>query len=114
MFFLTTLERLDKKRMGRFLTAWLLTGLLAVVAAGATQRPERLSAPDGQAKITVTDNRIAVADAPPESVMEIYNVIGIKVQEIRLRKPAGEYEVSLPKGYYIVRIGGTVRKIVVR
>ncbi|MDR1407793.1 MAG: T9SS type A sorting domain-containing protein [Tannerella sp.] len=96
------------------MTAWLLIWLLPVVATGAFQHPDRRPAPENQVKITVTDNRIAVADAPSESVMEIYNVIGVKVREIQLHKSSGEYTLSLPKGYYIVRIRETVRKIVIR
>jgi hypothetical protein len=46
--------------------------------------------------------------------MEIYNIIGAKVKEIEIKQPAGEYKLSLPKGYYIIRIAGTVRKIVFR
>jgi len=88
--------------------------LLSVGAAGASQRPDKHPVPDSQVKITVMQNRIAVADAPPQSVMEIYNVIGVKVKEIQLRKPSGEYAINLPKGYYIVRIKGTVRKFVIR
>lgn len=96
------------------MTAWLLVMLLSVAAAGASQRLDKHPVPDSQVKITVTENRITVADAPSQSVMEIYNVIGVKVKEIQLRKPSGEYVISLPKGYYIVRIKGTVRKIVIR
>lgn len=109
------MKKEKKKRIGGFFIAWLWILLFPAVASGVLQRPaDRYSVSENQVKITVTGNRIAVADAPPGSVMEIYNVIGVKVQSIQIRKPSGEYVITLPKGYYIVRIGVTVRKIVIR
>ncbi|MDR0757410.1 MAG: T9SS type A sorting domain-containing protein [Tannerella sp.] len=110
-----TAKKEKKKRTGRFFAAWLWILLFPAVAYGVPQRmADRYSVPENQVKITVTDNRIAVANAPQGSVMEIYNVIGVKVQSVQIRKPSDEYVITLPKGYYIVRIGGTVRKIVIR
>ncbi|MDR1675538.1 MAG: T9SS type A sorting domain-containing protein [Tannerella sp.] len=65
-------------------------------------------------KVSVIDNRIIVTDAPAKSRLEIYNIVGIRVKEIEIKHPSEEYVVSLPKGYYIVRIEETVRKIVIR
>ena len=42
------------------------------------------------------------------------NVVGIRVKEIPMKQPSGEYTVDLAKGYYIVRIGDTVRKVSIR
>jgi hypothetical protein len=67
-----------------------------------------------KANVNVVDNHIAVSDAPANSRLEIYNIVGLKVKEIEIRYPSEEYVVSLPKGYYIVRIGEIVRKIVIR
>ncbi|MDR2121475.1 MAG: T9SS type A sorting domain-containing protein [Tannerella sp.] len=109
------MERQKRKRIDGFFTGWLLMLFFSITVSGASQWPaDERPAPGSGVKITVKDNRIVVADAPEKSVMEIYNVIGVKVQSIRLGKPSGEYAVTLPKGYYIVRIGGTVRKIVIR
>ena len=70
---------------------------------------------DNSIKVTYIDAHIKVENAPAKSRLEIYNIVGSKVKEIIMAEPSGEYPVSLPKGYYIVRIdGGVVRKIVVR
>ena len=70
---------------------------------------------DNTIKITYADTCIKVENVPAKSKLEIYNIVGSKVKEIEIKQPSGEYPVSLPKGYYIVRIdGGIVRKIVVR
>lgn len=65
-------------------------------------------------EISAYDNKIVVKNAPVGSKLEIYSVVGIRVKEIKMKQPAGEYTVDIAKGYYIVRIGETVRKIAIR
>ena len=61
-----------------------------------------------------TEPKSVEISAPTGSVLEIYSVVGIKVKEIKLTSSDGEYPVNIPKGYYIIRIGETVRKVVIR
>ena len=65
-------------------------------------------------EIIVYDNTVKVSNAPVGSYLEIYSVVGIKVKEIEMKQPSGEYYINLAKGYYIIRIADTVRKIAVR
>lgn len=65
-------------------------------------------------EITAYENRIKVENAPVGSRLEIYSVVGIKVKEIEIKQPSGEYLVDIAKGYYIIRIGDTVRKVAIR
>lgn len=65
-------------------------------------------------EIVFIDNKIRVNNATIGSTLEIYSVVGLKVFDVKIKYPSGDYPVNLPKGYYIVRIGETVRKIVVR
>ncbi len=65
-------------------------------------------------RITAYDNFIHIQNAPIGSTLEVYSVVGIKVKEIKLKEQDGEYPVNIPRGYYIARIGETVRKIVIR
>ncbi|MCD8264931.1 MAG: T9SS type A sorting domain-containing protein [Tannerellaceae bacterium] len=65
-------------------------------------------------EISVYENRIIVKNAPVNSRLEIYSVVGIKVKEIPLKQSSGEYPVNISKGYYIVRIADTVRKVIIR
>ena len=69
---------------------------------------------DNSIKVSAVDNLIKVSNAPEKSILEIYNIVGNKVKEIEIKQSLGEYTVSLPKGYYIIRIEGIVRKIVIR
>lgn len=65
-------------------------------------------------EISAYDNKIVVKNVPTGSKLEIYSVVGIRVKEIEIKQPSGEYTVDLAKGYYIARIGETVRKIAIR
>ncbi|MDR1624226.1 MAG: hypothetical protein LBS04_04555 [Tannerellaceae bacterium] len=65
-------------------------------------------------EVVAIDNRIKVTNAPIGSKLEIYSVVGIKVVEIEMTQSSGEYTVNIAKGYYIVRIGETVRKVAIR
>ena len=65
-------------------------------------------------EISAYDNKVVVKNAPIGSKLEIYSVVGIRVKEIELKQPDGEYTVNIAKGYYIVRIGETVRKVAIR
>ncbi len=65
-------------------------------------------------EITAYENRIKVENAPVGSHLEIYSVVGIKVKEIEIKQSTAEYVVDIAKGYYIIRIGDTVRKVAIR
>ena len=65
-------------------------------------------------EITSSENRIQVYNAPVGSKLEIYSVVGIKVKEIEIKQPTAEYTLNIAKGYYIIRIGETVRKVAIR
>lgn len=65
-------------------------------------------------EITSYENRIVVKNATVGTKLEIYSVVGIRVKEIEMKQPSGEYTVDIAKGYYIVRLGETVRKIAIR
>jgi hypothetical protein len=64
--------------------------------------------------VVMVGNRIKVENAVVGSFIEVYSVVGIKVAEIEVKTPNGEYPLNIAKGYYIVRIGSTVRKIALR
>lgn len=65
-------------------------------------------------EISVLENRIHVENAPIGSKLEIYSVVGIKVMELQMKHSSGDYTVNISKGYYIIRIEETVRKIAIR
>ncbi len=91
---------------------------LEVMAQQANTAVSRVATPKDKEKdsveISAYDNKIVVENAPAGSKLEIYSVVGIRVKEIPMKQPSGEYTVDIAKGYYIVRIGDTVRKVSIR
>lgn len=82
------------------------TGKLAVSAISQI--------PTDSIQISIVDNIIYLENAPVGSKLEIFSILGVKVQELVIRMPKAEYGLNLPKGYYIVRVKDRVKKIIVR
>jgi hypothetical protein len=101
-----------------FMVFALSTGVGLVSAhAGQTNRTAyatKKTSEKPSVEVVAIDNRIKVTNAPIGSKLEIYSVVGIKVVEIEMTQSSGEYTVNIAKGYYIIRIGETVRKVAIR
>lgn len=63
--------------------------------------------------ISVTESTLHVTGAAGQALY-IYNVAGVRVMSIKVDGPDKRYELNLPKGCYIVKVGKTVRKISIR
>ena len=69
-----------------------------------------------QQKINVklSENRLIIENLPKNDILEMYNIMGVKVLSRRVKAGTNEYTLSLPKGYYILKIGKITKKIAVR
>lgn len=101
----------------------LVIGMLAIGAcsplgayAQQAKNPTHIIKPKeaDSIRISAYENKIKVENVAIGSKLEIYSVVGIKVKEIPMKQSSGEYPVDIAKGYYIVRIGETVRKVAIR
>ena len=63
--------------------------------------------------ISVSESVLHVAGANGQ-ILEIFNVAGVKVMSIKVEGADKRYELNLPKGCYIVKVGKVVRKISIR
>lgn len=63
--------------------------------------------------ITIAGNNLHVTGASGQT-LRIYKVTGVCVQSFTVEGPDKHYELNLPKGCYIVKVGDVVRKISVR
>ncbi|MFA7492111.1 MAG: T9SS type A sorting domain-containing protein [Proteiniphilum sp.] len=70
--------------------------------------------PQDSTKIKLTGNLLIIEDLPEDGVLEIYNIMGAKVYNRRIKAGTNQYVLSLPKGYYIIKIGKLTRKIAVK
>lgn len=81
------------------------------------EHPFRLVTEDvNQQKINVklSENRLIIENLPKDDILEMYNIMGVKVLSRRVKAGTNEYTLSLPKGYYILKIGKITKKIAVR
>ena len=63
--------------------------------------------------ISVSESVLHIANANGMT-LEIFKVAGVKVMSIKVEGQDKKYELNLPKGCYIVKVGKTVRKISIR
>ena len=63
--------------------------------------------------ITLNGNTLHVANATGQMLF-IYNVAGVRVMSVKVESADKHYELNLPKGCYIVKVGKTVRKISIK
>jgi len=65
-------------------------------------------------EISIVGNKIFIENAPIGKKIEIFSVVGLKVSEIEIKNSSGEYSLNASKGYYILKISDTFRKVVIR
>lgn len=63
--------------------------------------------------ISVAGNVLHVSGAAGQDLY-VYNVTGVRVKSIRIDSNDKRFELNLPKGCYIVKVGKVVRKISIR
>lgn len=63
--------------------------------------------------ISVKASTIHVTGADGE-IMHVYNVAGVRVASIKVEGMDRHYDLNLPKGCYIVKVGRVTRKISIK
>lgn len=88
--------------------------LFAVPAVSRTNAAIEIVEFDNQEiSISVKASRIHVTGAEGE-IMHIYNVTGVRVMSVKIDGPDKFYDLNLPKGCYIVKVGRMTRKISIK
>ena len=83
------------------------------VSATASQGVEIVDNSVQGVSIVYSSSILRVTGAEGE-VMQVYNVAGVRVMSVKVEGADKSYELSLPKGCYIVKVGKYVRKISIR
>ncbi|MBP1616224.1 MAG: hypothetical protein H6Q14_51 [Bacteroidetes bacterium] len=65
-------------------------------------------------EISITGNKIYIQNLPTGGKLQVFSVLGVSVAIIEVKAGSGEYNINLPKGYYIVKIGDVVRKVAIK
>ena len=65
--------------------------------------------------VVYSSNKLTIEGAPENTTVEVSNMLGVKVFITKTTNQyKNEYTVSFSKGFYIVRVGSDVKRIVVR
>ena len=65
--------------------------------------------------ISVFNNKLYILNAPENSQLEIRNMLGEKVYESSISNTdKEEFYLNLKKGFYIVKLGNTLQRIVIK
>lgn len=64
--------------------------------------------------LSVRGTTVRVQNAQPGAVMEIYTILGVKISTLRIASSDETFQLNISKGYYILKVGNVVRKVVVR
>ncbi|MGG6544785.1 UNVERIFIED_CONTAM: T9SS type A sorting domain-containing protein [Prevotella sp. 15_C9] len=63
--------------------------------------------------ISISGSVLRVEGANDE-MLYIYNVTGVRVMSVKVDGQDKRYNLNLPKGCYIVKVGNVTRKIIIR
>lgn len=85
----------------------------APISAGAGNAIEIIDNDFSDVTISVSESTLRVTGAAGMTLC-IYNVAGVHVQSFRVDGQDRRYELNLPKGCYIVKVGKVVRKISIK
>jgi hypothetical protein len=65
-------------------------------------------------ELNVVNNILYIKNATAGTKVEIITILGNKVRQIEMTASEGTYELSLPKAIYIFKLGGVVRKFIIK
>lgn len=96
------------------LLLFLVLGAIPMTSRAAISfNVESLEQDNSAPSIAMVENTLHVVGANGQ-MLQIYNVAGICVMNFRVEGMDKRFDLPLPKGVYIVKIGKFVRKISVR
>lgn len=64
--------------------------------------------------LNVAADSVRIQNAKPGTTLEVYTVLGVRINAILIDSTDKTISLTLPRGYYIFKIGNTVRKVVVK
>jgi hypothetical protein len=68
---------------------------------------------DEQVSVTVNEQTVSVTGAQGKT-LEVVSLTGKRVMSAKIEGPAQRFELNIPKGCYILKVGKVVRKITIR
>lgn len=79
-----------------------------------SKRPTYLEESHSDIKIKLIENSLTIENVPNDAILEIYNIMGTKVFNQRIKAGTSQVILSVPRGYYIIKIDKFTRKIAIK
>lgn len=102
------------KSLIKILSVCLLLGI-SISASAKSLKEVAVSDSDKQTiELLINGDKYPIQNVNPNARVDVYSIIGSKVISFQIKSGAADSVVSLPKGYYILKIDDTTRKIAVK
>ncbi|MCH4147271.1 MAG: T9SS type A sorting domain-containing protein [Prevotella sp.] len=102
---------MNKIILSTIFSVFLMFGMPSVVCAN-----ESIEITDNDfdnISINISGSVLTITGANGQ-MLQIYNVAGVRVMNVKVEGDERRYDLSLPKGCYIIKVGKYVRKISIR
>lgn len=107
----TKTENMNKRLLYIAFIAFLTIGCVSNVCA--RESIELIGINDIQGAIITMKGQVLHVSGANGQMLQIYNVAGMCVKNVKIEGQDVKIELNLPKGCYIAKVGDTVRKIYV-
>lgn len=102
--------------MARFLLTFAFTATLLLCVPAVSKANTAIEVIENDLEdvaISVKSSTVYVKNANGE-MLYVYNVAGVRVVSIKVDGQDRHYDLNLPKGCYIVKVGKKVRKVSIK
>lgn len=97
---------------GRIIIVICLLALFVPIQAQKSEKPAVAAvAQESSVSITVKNKTLQLVNIKVGDKIQILNILGVRVLEKKADSTTVDLSLELPQGYYIVKVGTTVRKI---
>ncbi len=103
--------------MKKFLSVFLFSLFTLLSTSLYAQEKKGVNTQDDNAadiEITVTGNIVKIKNATVGKFLDVYSVVGKKIESVEIKSSTEECTLHVPKGLYILKIEDTIRKVVIK
>lgn len=91
--------------------------LLAISVSASSKGVKTIAVTESEkqtVELIINGDRYPIQNVNPTAQVNVYNIIGTKITSFQIKSGISDSSVSLPKGYYIIKIDDSTRKIAVK
>lgn len=103
--------------MRGFIKIICLFVLLGISMSGSSKNLKGVSLSEQEmqtVELIINGDKYQLTDVSPNGRVDVYSIIGSKVTSFEIKLGVSDTSIVLPKGYYILKIDDTTRKIAVK